>query len=227
MRQKFSRRRFLKGIGGAAAATSFPDVLRVVAAAPNQESAMRPTAIVCWENDFPQIDGCSIDRNLLRAALERFDVSYLSERELNEQLKLDRCDLLISPYGSAFPKRAWPVVLKYLRAGGNLLNLGGVPFASPVTRVGSQWRTENRQTAYHKQLGITQSFPVGAGAIASYRAANHFAEVDPKNFDRSDLANQFKAEQVYELYVRFSSSNLIPNESGSDGPREAALYPLL
>src|SRR6185503_1657658 len=109
----------------------------------------------------------------------------------------------------------------------NLLNLGGVPFAVPVVRAGSQWRTENRQTAYHKKLGITQSFPVEAGTIASYRAANHFAEDKPKNFAALDLANQLKAERVYELYVRFSSSNLIPDESGSDGPREAVLYPLV
>jgi Cellulase (glycosyl hydrolase family 5) len=227
MRQKVSRRRFLKGIGGATAAASFPDVLRVVAAQPTQESATRPRAIVFWEDNFPQIDGCSIDRNVLREALERFDVSYLSERELIEQLKLDRCDLLITPYGSAFPKRGWPALLKYLRAGGNLLNLGGVPFAVPVMRAGSQWRTENRQTAYHKKLGITQSFPVEAATIASYRAANYFAQDTPKNVDAPDLANQFKAEQVYELYVRFSSSSLIPEESGSDGPREAALYPLV
>jgi hypothetical protein len=227
MRKDFSRRRFLKGIGGATAAASFPAVLRVVVAQPIQENANRPPAIVFWENDFPQIDGGAIDRNVLREALERFNVSYLSERELIEQLKLDRCDLLINPYGSAFPKRAWPAILQYLRAGGNLLNLGGVPFGVPLTRAGSQWRTENRQTAYHKQLGITQSFPVEAATIASYRAANHIAQDNPKNFDALDLTNQFKAEQVYELYARFSSSSLIPDESGSDGPREAVLYPLL
>jgi len=226
MRQ-FSRRRFLRTIGGAAAAASFPDVLRIVHADSTQERAVRPRAIVFWETDFPQIDGCSIDRSLLQTALGRFDVSYLSERELIEQLKIDRCDVLITPHGSAFPKRAWPAVLAFLRAGGNLLNLGGVPFAVPVVRAGSQWRTENRQTAYHKKLGITQSFPVEAGTIASYRAANHFAEDKPKNFAALDLANQLKAERVYELYVRFSSSNLIPDESGSDGLREAVLYPLV
>src|SRR5438046_1261426 len=134
MTKEFSRRRFLKTIGGATAAASFPDVLRVVAAEPLQEHAARPRAIVFWETDFPQIDGCSIDRSVLQAALERFDVSYLSERELIEQLKLDRCDLLITPHGSAFPKRAWPTVLRYLLAGGNLLNLGGEPFAVPVIR---------------------------------------------------------------------------------------------
>src|SRR5436190_20243990 len=205
MTREFSRRRFLKTIGGATAAASFHDVLRVVASQPTQENVVRPRVIVFWETDFPQIQGCSIDRNLLQKALERFEVSYFSERELIEQLKVDRCDLLITPYGSAFPKLAWPTVFRYLRAGGNLLNLGGVPFAVPVMTTGSQWRMENRQTEYHKILGITHSVPCEATAISSYRAANHFAQDD---FNQ-DLANQFKAEHVFELYVRFSSSSLM------------------
>jgi hypothetical protein len=201
----FLRRRFLKGIGGAAAAASFPDVLRVVAAEPTQESAVRPTAIVFWEDDFPQVDGCSIDRNILQAGLEQFDVGYLSERELIEQLRVDRCDLLITPYGSAFPKRAWPAVLKYLRAGGNLLNLGGVPFSVPVMRAGSQWRTESRQTSYHKKLGITQSFPVDARTITSFEPANHFREDNFRTNERGQVATNFVPQTIYELYVRFTS----------------------
>ncbi len=227
MRQNLSRRRFLKTIGGATAAASFPDVLRVVASQSTQENVGRPRAIVFWETDFPQIEGCSIDRNLLQTALDQFDLSYLSEPELIEQLRIDRCDLLITPYGSAFPKRAWPALLKYLRAGGNLLNLGGVPFSVPVNRIGSQWRKEQRQTAYHKKLGITQSFPVDSEAIASYRPANHFHAENPHDSDQQQLAKDFKAEKVYELYVRFTSSNSVPDESGSDGPREAVLYPLV
>jgi hypothetical protein len=227
VRSDCSRRRFLKGIGSAAAAASFPDLLRVVTAEPTQQSADRPTAIVFWEDDFPQVDGCNIDRSLLQTALEHFDVRYLPEQALIDQLRVDRCHLLITPYGSAFPRRAWPAVLKYLRAGGNLLNLGGAPFSAPATRAGSQWRIENRQTAYHKKLGITQSFPIAVGKIASYQPANHFAQDNPKSAGRENFADQFKPDEIYELYVRFSSSNLIPDESGSDGPREAALYPLV
>ena len=206
MTSNFSRRRFIKSLGGAAAAASFPDVLRVVLAEATEENA-RARAIVFWEDDFPQVDGCGIDRSLLRAALEQFDVSYLSERELIGKLKIDSCDLLITPYGSAFPQRAWPAILAFLRAGGNLLNLGGAPFEVPVVRAGSRWRTEERQTAYHKKLGITQSFPVEANAINSYRAANHFSETNL-------VLTDFKADKVYELYVRFTSSNLIPDSSG-------------
>ncbi len=226
MRKVFSRRRFIKGLGGATAAASFPGVLRVVLGDAAQ-NASRPKAIVFWEDDFPQIDGCGVDRDLLAAGLNRFDVSYLSERELIEQLRVERCDLLVMPYGSAFPKRAWPAVLAYLRAGGNLLALGGSPFAVPVVRAGSQWRAEARQTAYHKKLGITQSFPVAGGEITYFQPANQFRADKPKNDDRQQLADALAAEKVHELYVRFTSTNSIPDESGSDGTREAVLYPLV
>ncbi|HEX3144741.1 MAG TPA: hypothetical protein VHQ64_12275, partial [Pyrinomonadaceae bacterium] len=227
MSPNFSRRRFIKGIGGAAAAASFPDVLRVVLADSPPQSAPRVRAIVFWEDGFPQVDGCGVVRSVLQAALGSFDVSYLSERELIEQLTIDRCELLITPYGSAFPKRAWPAIRAFLRAGGNLLNLGGSPFVVPVVRAGSQWRTEERQTAYHKQLGITQSFPVEASAVSSYRAANHFSRDNLKDNNGQSLTRDFTADKVFELYVRFTSSSLVPDESGSDGPREAALYPLV
>lgn len=211
------------------AATSFPDLLFARASEARQERATRTRAIVFWERDFQQIDGTHITREILEAALTGFEVSYVSEQQLIEQLRVDRCDLLVMPYGSAFPKRAWTAVLGYLRAGGNLLNLGGVPFAVPVVRSRSRWQPELRQTAYHKKLGITQSFPVEAAAVVAYRAAGQSGEVNPKNknSDTQNLANEFKAERIYELYVRFTSSSSIADEAGSDGPREAALHPLL
>jgi hypothetical protein len=224
----FSRRRFLKGIGGAVAATSFPDLLFATSSAARQKRATRATALVFWESDFPQIDGAHLSREILEAALTGFAVSYVSEQQLIEQLRVDRWDLLLMPYGAAFPKRAWPAVLGYLRSGGNLLNLGGVPFAAPVIRTASRWQPEAPQTAYHKKLGITQSFPVEAAAVAAYRV-NQFGEdnLGKKNSDDQNLANQFKAERIYELYVRFTSSSSIADEAGSDGPREAVLYPLV
>ena len=230
MTQNFSRRRFLQGLGGAAAVTSFPDVLLVTASKARQQRATRATAVVLWEADFPQIDGCHITREILDEALTSFDVSYVSEPELIERLRVDRFDLLVTPYGSAFPKRTWPAMHSYLRAGGNLLNLGGVPFAVPVIRRGSRWQPEERQTSYHKKLGITQSFPVEAASIAAYRgAASRFGEDQFRNkkSDNQNLANEFRAEQIFELYVRFTSSSSIADEAGSDGPREAVLHPLV
>ena len=49
-----------------------------------REEPLVATAIVFWETDFPQIDGCLITREILDEALTGFDVSYVSEQQLIE-----------------------------------------------------------------------------------------------------------------------------------------------
>ena len=139
---------------------------------------------------------------------------FLGERELIAQLNNFPYDLLITPYGSAFPKRAWTEILKFLRRGGNWLNLGGVPLTRPVVRVGNGWRAESHQTTYHKQLGITHSFAVKASGISTYETTY-------------DLKSGFRADEIYELYVRLSSSKNEPAEDGSDGPHEGVVRSLM
>ena len=107
--------------------------------------AVRPLVAVFWEPGFPAVDIAPIEK----VALERPGVSLVGEAELAD---LTRSSLLITPYGSAFPKAAWKHILRHLRRGGNWLNLGGVPLAVPVVRERAQWRQEIRQTAYHKAL---------------------------------------------------------------------------
>lgn len=160
----------------------------------------RPVVAVFWEPRFPSIQGCGVTRDILQQALTDFTVQYLTEAELITRLNKDQFDLFVNPYGSAFPKRAWPTLLKYLRAGGNWFNLGGVPLSRPVVADGPGWHAEPHQTAYHKQLGITHSFTVQGST----------PEVD---FNA-------RVDEVYELYVRLSSTNSEPDEAGSDGPRE-------
>ncbi len=203
----FPRRKFLQTIGGAAVASAFPNVLRGAQRPP-------PYIAVFWEDDFPAIDGCGITRDAIFESIGDVASRLLNERELIEQLNAFRFDLLITPYGSAFPKRAWPEILKFLRAGGNWLNLGGVPLTRPVVRAGGAWRAESHQTTYHKLLGITHSFPVQTTGITTYEASDA-------------LKNGFKAQQIYELYVRLSSSKNEPDEDGSDGPHEGVVRPLV
>lgn len=192
-----SRRKFLKNIGSAAVASALPRVVRGSTAAP-------PAVAVFWEQEFPSIQGCRVTRDILQQALTRFTASFLSEQELIARLNSDRFDLFINPFGSAFPKRAWPALSNYLRGGGNWLNLGGVPLSRPVVRAGRSWRVEPHQTTYHKRLGITHSFPV-----------------------KDSPANGLVAEEVYELYIKLSSTNSQPDEAGSDGPREGFVQPLV
>lgn len=108
-----------------------------------------PAIAVFWEPGFPAVQDCGITQ----AALAGFNL--LNEQELIANLNTDRFDLLITPYGSAFPKRAWKAIFGYLRAGGNWLNIGGIPLSRPVVRAAGGWRVESHQTTYHKQLGIT------------------------------------------------------------------------
>ena len=167
-------------------------------------TAAPPSVAVFWEPAFPSIQGCGVTRDILQQALRSFTVQYLSERELIARLNTDRFDLFINPFGSAFPKRAWPALLKYLQGGGNWMNLGGVPLSRPVVRAGGSWRVESHQTTYHKRLGITHSFPVTG-----------FSTTRPV------------IEEAYELYLRMSSTSSEPDEAGSDGPREANLEPVI
>ena len=178
-----------------------------------QQQAPSLSVAIFWEEGFPEIQGFKITRDILQQSLTAFTVQYLSEQELITRLNTDRFDLFINPYGSAFPKRAWPALLKYLQGGGNWLNLGGVPFSRPVVRDGASWRAEPHQTSYHKRLGITQSFPVTNAATLVDRWGISLGIVT--------------SEEVYELYLRLSSTNNEPDEAGSDGPREAVLHTVM
>lgn len=204
----FPRRKFLKTIGGAAVASAFPDLLLGA-------QSRKPYVAIFWEPGFPAFDDCKVTENaLLESVREIAAYSFLRERELIAQLNDLPFDLLVTPYGSAFPKRAWSEILKFLRRGGNWLNLGGVPLSRPVVRVGSGWRAEAHQTTYHKHLGITHSFPVQTSAISTYENVY-------------DFKNEIRAEEIYELYVRLSSSKNEPNEDGSDGPHEGVVRSLI
>jgi len=204
---KFPRRKFLKTIGTAAVATALPNVIL------GAQSQSRSVAVF-WEPGFRSIRGCDLTRDTLEQALHSFAVSFLNERNLISQLDATRFDLFITPYGSAFPQHAWAAILKFLRAGGNWLNLGGVPLSVPVVHTLDGWLVRPTQAIYHKQLGITHSFPVNA-PVSSYKSLY------------PEIVTDFKPEEIYELYVRLSSSNNEPDEAGSDGPHEGVVTPLV
>jgi hypothetical protein len=200
---KFPRRKFLKTIGSAAVASALPNVILGA-------QSQAPTVALFWESDFRAFQSHDYTFETLQQALKEFTVTILNERDLIAQLNTTRFDLLVTPYGSAFPKRAWPAILKYLRDGGNWLNIGGVPLSRPVVRDGVAWLVEPKQTTYHKRLGITHSFPINP---STHKLSN-------------PMETWFKTNEVYELSVRLSSSNNEPDEAGSDGPHEGLVQPL-
>jgi hypothetical protein len=181
-----------------------------------------PRVALLVEPGFPSVDTTPLGADLLGAALEGLGVTSVRVADLEGTLSPDRFDVLVTPYGSAFPKDAWPALLAYLDGGGNWVNLGGVPCAVPVTRGAGGWTAESRTTEYHHRLGVVLACAVPTAAVCEWRADAALpwgAELAPDG--RVDAAT------VWELYYRLSSIADTPEESGSAGPREAAVRPLV
>ena len=197
MAKKLPRRTFLQTLGGAAVVGALPGIVR----------AQTKKIAVFQEPGFPR--GHSVDPSFGAS------LTFLSEQELIARLNARDFTLFINPYGSAFPRRAWNVILKYLQDGGNLLNLGGVPLSLPVVRTASGWPVLPYQASFHKRLGITHFFSVDASKVVKYQGVHE------------ELTRGVDPKEIFELYVRLSSTNNEPDEAGSDGPHEGVVEPLV
>jgi hypothetical protein len=183
-------------------------------------AAQAPAAIhrsrvaVFLEAGFPSVDIVPISDASLREALSGLDVEWLGVEDLSRRLDGSRYDVLVMPFGSAYPEAAWPAILKYLEAGGNWVNLGGRPFTVAVSRQGDHWSAQPASTAAFKALGFTHSFEVPATVVADWVVAPSSPAVP------AALATGFRADIVYEMDVRLANTKDYPEEDGSDGRRE-------
>src|ERR1700677_2148567 len=128
-----------------------------------------------------------------------------------------KMELLVLPYGSAFPKEGWADIFRYLEEGGNLLLLGGRPLEIPVKRMGKQWMAETAQAAYYQSLGIEQINTVSARLVVRHEAVP--GEPVLKGISLPPL-------ESHSLMVRFTEADE-ENRTGSTGPMDAELKPLL
>jgi Cellulase (glycosyl hydrolase family 5) len=192
-------------MGGAAVVGALPNIVK---------SQTRRSVAIFQEEGFPRIQSVDVSLAGLSGSLPGLSVTFLSEQQLT-RLDPREFELFINPYGSAFPKRAWNAILKYLQRGGNWLNLGGVPLSRPVVRTASGWRAEPYQASYHQRLSITHFFPVEVAKVVKYQIPHE------------ELTRGFAANEIFELYVRLSSSSNEPDEAGSDGPHEGVVESLV
>jgi hypothetical protein len=173
---------------------------------------------IFYDSSFPSVDIAPLSREMLQSALESYEVAFLSLDELSTPLRLQSCHVFLNPFGSAFPKQAWRSIRQYLLKGGNWVNLGGIPLSVPVVKEGSNWRQESRQVAYHKAFYINQAFPVASRQVVSYQISGH-----PEG--AFDFSGMFQAEEIYELYVRFTVTRDYP-EDGTAGARDGLIRSL-
>ena len=80
--------------------------------------------VVFFDKNFPAVENGAISRVTLERALAPLHPRFIGLAELQRDTTLAEGDLLVFPYGSAFPVDAWSVIRRHLDRG-NLLVLGG------------------------------------------------------------------------------------------------------
>jgi hypothetical protein len=93
--------------------------------------------IVFWQPGFPAIDSPAPDDVALHAGFT--GAEFVDASQLSSALAATDTDLLVLPYGSAWPETNWNAILRYLDRGGNLVAIGGKPFTRAAYQDASGW----------------------------------------------------------------------------------------
>src|SRR6266700_3161011 len=96
------------------------------------------SAVVFSESGFPAADAAGPSARQFAALLP--GARFAHAGQLATLLKGPATQLLVLPYGSAFPEESWPEIYAFLRSGGNLLVLGGRPFTRSAYRDATGWQ---------------------------------------------------------------------------------------
>jgi hypothetical protein len=124
-------------------------------------TSLHAKVIVFSEPGFPTVASEPVQQATLTSALGQ-DVVFAGIDVLGKPETLHGADLLVLPYGSAFPVQAWTSIETYLHAGGNLLILGGQPFRVPVTGQGGRFAQQSPQDTYARTLDFRHTYEVPA-----------------------------------------------------------------
>jgi len=126
--------------------------LVVLAAILSACASAQSSIVVFSELGFPAADSVAAPDAILRTALS--GAQFVSAAGLKE--KLGAAQLLVLPYGSAFPEDNWAEIQSFLQRGGSLLVLGGRPFTRAAYRDGNTWKLRDYSVRYTRPLMIDQ-----------------------------------------------------------------------
>jgi hypothetical protein len=185
------------------------------------EGARAPRAALFRANGFPTADAPPIDDATLATAVSGLAVETIdSPSGLAARLKRVDHDVLVLPYGSAFPLEAWPAIRDFVKQGGGLVVLGGAPFHQPVRQEKGAWALGPRQPTYAHEFLIGPSDELLASAfggpmkvVAATGGEWEGSLAEPK--------------RTWALTVRLATSEDMPGEGGSAGPRNGVVRPLV
>jgi hypothetical protein len=131
--------------------------------------------IVFQEPGFPTVDSEPVSPATLQNALGS-DVVFADISALNSPDEFRDADLLVLPYGSAVPIGAWAEIEAYLKAGGNLLVIGGQPLHVPVSGHQGAFAQQSPQDTFGRVLDFRHSYavPMQDGSKFSWRDGYQF-----------------------------------------------------
>ncbi len=170
---------------------------------------------------FPTVDAPVIAPDTLSAAFADLPLAtFDSPRSLAEGLARDAADVLVLPYGSAFPVEAWPAIRRFVDAGGGLLVLGGAPFQVPVRSSADGYVQDVRQPTFAHELLIGPAETIDtAGLDGPVRVAS----VPDSGWTRLPAA----PGHSFALTIRLAAVKDFPDEGGSEGRRDGIVRPLI
>lgn len=173
--------------------------------------------IVFYDEGFPYDGG----RPNLKA-LEQLAQSstIVAADSLEASLSDPMAVCLVNLHAPYFPKAAWLSFLSFLRAGGGLLSVGGAPFKHPVVKMDEGWRILPDTIAYHEQLQIHEALPVDPAPISRLQHNPDIPWLE-------GVEELFSIEPTFGLILHVTKHRDQPLQSGSSGPVDAMIYPLL
>jgi hypothetical protein len=122
------------------------------------------STVVFREAGFPSADTTGPSAAQLSASFA--DGRFVPADQLAAQLQDPATRLLVLPYGSAFPEKAWPDIFTFLNHGGNLLVMGGRPFTRAAYRDAAGWHLRDYSVRFARALMIDQyQTTPGSGAL--------------------------------------------------------------
>jgi hypothetical protein len=110
--------------------------------------------VVFSEPGFPAVDSAAPTEPQLAALFPA--ASKIGTDQLPAALSSQSSDLLVLPYGSAFPEESWPAIKGFLDQGGSLLVLGGMPFTRAAYRDAQGWHLRDYSVRFIRPLMIDQ-----------------------------------------------------------------------
>ena len=161
--------------------------------------------VVFWQPGFPAADSPAPNEAGLRAAFA--GAEFADVGQLPQALAAADTELLVLPYGSAWPEADWDAILNYLDRGGNLIVLGGKPFSRAAYEDVGGWRMRGESTAQLLELFIDgyQQTP-GSNELAFAPNGDVFPQLPP-----------FAWRRAFSPVVRLSVINYDPSGGATGG----------